>query len=135
MSFYPSSASLANSILHSGPATQTLCVNAVLFGGWRTEEIAKSVLDTLHGISIKVVCSKKCSEHRIQLFEIIVQKVITLDQNTFKILGFVRILSCMKIFWIACKEMSSFYSQMSVLQCQNLLNARLYKVKLLMCNL
>lgn len=90
-------------------------------------------MDALCGISIKVICTKPHGEYRIHLSEIVVSNLFSLDQNAFKILLLVRTLAHMKIFWIACKEMLGFYSQMSALWCQNPLKARLYKVRMLMC--
>lgn len=108
-------------------------MNPVLSGVQRGKEIAESLVDALYGISIKVICTKPPGEYRIHLSEIVVSKLFSLNQKIFKILVSVRILAHMKIFWIACKEISGFYSQVSVLWCQNLLKAGLYKVKMLIC--
>jgi len=76
--------------------------------------MAKTLPDTLHGVSVKVTHSKKYSEYKIRLFELMVYRLFALDQNTCKIFVCVKTVGNVKIFCIASKEMSSFYSQMSV---------------------
>lgn len=63
-------------------------MNPALSGLQRGKEIAKSLVDALGGISIKVICTKPHGEYRIHLPEILVLKVFFFAPEHFQNFSF-----------------------------------------------